>query len=39
LAQVDDLLAADLPRVPVVADAGYGSATEFREGLTARGLF
>src|SRR5271167_3585241 len=27
LAQVDDLLAADLPRAPVVADAGYGSAT------------
>jgi SRSO17 transposase len=38
LAQVDELLADDLPRAPVVADAGYGSATEFREGLTARGL-
>lgn len=38
LTQVDELLADDLPRAPVVADAGYGSATEFREGLTARGL-
>jgi hypothetical protein len=27
-----------LPRRPVVADAGYGDATEFRLGLTGRGL-
>jgi SRSO17 transposase len=38
LTQIDQLLADDLPRAPVVADAGYGSATEFRQGLTARGL-
>jgi len=38
LDQVDDLLAADLPRAPVVADAGYGAATEFREGLSKRSL-
>lgn len=38
LTQVDELLAEDLPRAPVVADAGYGSTTEFRQGLTARGL-
>jgi len=38
LAQVDELLADDLPRAPVVADAGYGSNTEFRDGLTTRGL-
>ena len=38
LAQIDQLLADDLPRAPVVADAGYGSASEFREGLSARGL-
>ena len=38
LAQVDELLVADLPRAPLVADAGYGSATEFRQGITARGL-
>jgi SRSO17 transposase len=38
LAHVDQLLADDLPQAPVVADAGYGSTTEFREGLTARGF-
>ena len=32
------MLADDLPRAPVVADAGYGTATEFRDGLTARQL-
>ncbi len=37
LAQTDQMLADDLPPAPVVADAGYGSNTEFREGLT-RGL-
>lgn len=35
---IDELLAEDLPRAPVVADAGYGVATEFREQLTARQL-
>jgi SRSO17 transposase len=38
LAQVDQLLADGLPRAPLVADAGYGSTTEFREGVSARGL-
>lgn len=38
LEQVDELLEADLPRAPVVADAGYGAATEFRDGLTKRSL-
>lgn len=38
LEEIDALLAEDLPPAPVVADAGYGDATEFREGLTGRGL-
>jgi len=38
LAQVDALLADDLPRAPIVADAGYGVATEFRQGLADRRL-
>ena len=38
LAQIDALLADGLPRVPVVADAGYRVATAFREGVLARGL-
>jgi len=38
LEEIDQLLADDLPRAPVVADAGYGTATEFRDGLTARQL-
>ena len=38
LEEIDQLLADDLPRAPVVADAGYGTTTEFREGLTARQL-
>jgi len=38
LAGIDELLAEDLPRAPVVADAGYGVATEFRAQLTARQL-
>ncbi len=38
LDQIDDLLVDELPPAPLVADAGYGTSTEFREGLTARGL-
>lgn len=38
LEQIDGLLADELPRAPVVADAGYGSATDFRDGLTERGF-
>lgn len=38
LEEVDTMLADDLPPAPVVADAGYGDATEFREGLTERGF-
>lgn len=38
LAEVDRLLGDDLPRAPVVADAGYGVVTAFREGLTHRHL-
>jgi SRSO17 transposase len=38
LAEIDRLLGDDLPRAPVVADAGYGDVTAFREGLTLRGF-
>lgn len=38
LDEVDDLLRDDLPRAPVLADAGYGDATAFRDGLTQRRL-
>jgi SRSO17 transposase len=38
LEALDRMLADALPRAPVVADAGYGVVTEFREELTARGL-
>jgi len=38
LAEVDRLLAADVPRAPVVADAGYGNVAAFRDGVRARGL-
>jgi SRSO17 transposase len=38
LAAMDRMLADDLPRAPVVTDAGYGVVTAFREGLTQRGL-
>ena len=38
LEEIDALLAEDLPPAPVVADAGYGDATGFREGLTERGF-
>ena len=38
LAQIDELLAEEIPLAPVVADAGYGASTQFREALTERGL-
>jgi len=38
LDEIDYLLAAQVPRAPVLADAGYGMITEFRNGLTERGL-
>jgi SRSO17 transposase len=38
LEEIDRLLADDVPRAPVVADGGYGVVTEFRDGVTARGL-
>ena len=34
---LDETIAAGLPRRLVLADAGYGDCTEFRDGLTARG--
>jgi SRSO17 transposase len=38
LDEIDDLLAADVPPAPVVADAGYGDTTQFRDALTERGF-
>lgn len=38
LALIDDALAAGVRRHMVLADAGYGDATEFRDGLTTRQL-
>lgn len=38
LSQIDQLLADDLPRAPVLADSWYGNTTAFRDGLRARGL-
>jgi len=38
LEEVDLLLADDLPKAPLVADAGYGTVTAFRDGVLARGL-
>lgn len=38
LAEIDRMLEEDLPRAPVVADAGYGVVTEFRDAVVARGL-
>ncbi len=38
LDEIDTLLLEDLPPAPVVADAGYGDTTEFRDALTDRGL-
>ncbi len=36
LDELDHLIADDLPPAPVVADAGYGDITAFREGVTGR---
>ncbi len=38
LAQIEQLLADGMPKAPILADAGYGDATAFREALTALGL-
>ena len=38
LEEIDALRAEGLPEAPIVADAGYGTAVEFREGVTDRGL-
>ena len=38
LGEIDRLLAEEIPLAPVVADAGYGTSTEFRDALTARSL-
>jgi SRSO17 transposase len=38
LQAVDELIEDDLPRAPVVADAGYGVVTEFRDALSEREL-
>ncbi|HEU5321833.1 MAG TPA: IS701 family transposase, partial [Methylomirabilota bacterium] len=38
LAEIAPLLAAGVPRAPVVADAGYGNVAAFREGVQACGL-
>lgn len=38
LAQIDELLDEEIPLAPVVADAGYGASTQFRDALTKRGL-
>jgi SRSO17 transposase len=38
LEKIDRLLEEDLPPAPVVADAGYGDVTAFRDALSARGL-
>jgi SRSO17 transposase len=38
LAEIDELLVEEVPMAPVVADAGYGASTEFRDALTERGL-
>ena len=38
LGQIHAVQAEDVPRAPVVADAGYGDTTAFRDALTAAGL-
>jgi len=34
LGLIDNLSADDVPTAPFLGDAGYGNATEFRDGLT-----
>jgi SRSO17 transposase len=36
--QIDLLRSEGAPEAPIVADAGYGTSVEFREGLTERGI-
>ena len=36
--QIARLLQEGVPKAPVVADAGYGTTTEFRDWLAAQGL-
>jgi SRSO17 transposase len=38
LRMVDEIEVRDLPRLPVLADSGYGEVSEFRAGLSRRGL-
>ena len=38
LEEIDAMLAEGLPPAPVIADAGYGDVTAFRDGLTERGF-
>jgi len=38
LDMLDEIIAWGLPKLPVTSDSGYGDATGFRLGLTARGL-
>ncbi len=38
LRMLDEIEVRDLPRLPVLADAGYGEVGEFRRGLERRGL-
>jgi SRSO17 transposase len=38
LEALEELIAEDLPPAPVVADAGYGMSTDFRDRLTERGI-
>lgn len=38
LDQIRAMVAEDLPRAPVIADAGYGDTTAFRDGITDLGL-
>jgi SRSO17 transposase len=38
LMEIDELIGEEIPLAPVVADAGYGTSTEFRDALTDRGL-
>jgi len=38
LAEIDELLGEEIPLAPVVADAGYGASTDFRDALTDRSL-